>query len=135
MQHVKPILPLLSLVALVATVSAEASPEAAYGQLCTALSQELTALESVTDAASAAAAYPSLEEAIRTLASMERSYEAEKELWVYIDNTEGVKTPLLELLQRLAVEFTRLENASFYGHEGVAKLLAPQLTPPAKESE
>ncbi len=135
MQYAKQFLPLFSLAALVVAASAEASPEAACEQLREALTQELKVLESIQDAASAAASYSSLETALQTLASLDRSPEAEKALWVYIDNTEGLKLPLIELIQLIAVEFTRLENASFYGHEGVAELLAPQLKAPEKSAE
>ncbi len=133
MQHVKSYISLLSLAALVAM--AEASPEAACKQLGEALSRELTTLASVQDAASAAAAVPQLEAVLQELAAMDRSYEAEKALWTYIDNTEGVKLPLVELLQRLTIEFTRLEVASFYGNEELRALMAPQLTPPPKENK
>ncbi len=135
MQHITPALSLLSLTAVVALASAEASPEAACEQLCAALTREVQLLASVQDAASAAAAFPALEAVLAELAGMDRSYEAEKALWEYIDNTEGVKQPLIEMLQRLTIAFMRLEEASFFGHEGLRDLLAPQLCAPQKEPE
>ncbi len=89
-------------------------------------------MQSVTDADSAAKALPELQAVLAELAAMERSLEAEKELWIYIDNTEGVKLPLIELVQQLSIELSRLLAKDFYGHEGLRAALAPQL-PPAKE--
>ncbi len=134
MQHLKQLCPLLSLAALVVAPAAVASPEAACQQLRAALERELAILRSVQDSSSAAAALPQLQAVLRELAEMDRSYEAEKALWEYIDNTTGVKLPLVELLQSLAIEFTRLEDAAFFGHEGLRAQLAPQLQAPQKES-
>ncbi len=133
MQHIIPCLSLFSLAALVATAPAEASAEAACEQLRAALGRELAAVESVQDAASAAAALPQLKAVLDELALMDRSHEAEKALWEYIDNTPGVKVPLIELLHRLTIEFTRLELASFFGCAQLGELLAPQLQAPKKE--
>ncbi len=132
MQNARQLIPFLSLAALVTV--AEASPEAASEQLRGALTRELAALQSVQDAASAAAALPQLSAVLAELAAMDRSYEAEKALWEYLDNTAGAKMPLVELLQSLTIEFTRLENADFFGHEGLRSALAPQLLPPRKEN-
>ncbi len=130
MQHVKYILPLLGLSACVAL--AETSPEVVCRQLRAALSNELSALASMQDAASTEAALPKLEAALVEMAEMDRSAAAEKSLWGYIDNTQGVKAPFVELLERLAIEFARLENASYYGSEKLRQLLAPQVIPPSK---
>ncbi len=131
MQHAKYILALLSLSSLVAM--AESAPEAACRQLRESLTQELTVLRAMTDASSAAGQLPALQAVLATMAAMDRSYEAEKALWAYIDNTKGVKMPLIELLQQIAIEFTRLEEADFYGHEPLRQTLAPQVIPPQKE--
>ncbi len=131
MQHAKYILALLSLSSLVAM--AESAPEAACRQLREALTQELTVLRAMTDASSAADQLPALQAVLATMAAMDRSYEAEKALWAYIDNTKDVKMPLMELLQQIAIEFTRLEEADFCGHEPLRQTLAPQVTPPQKE--
>ncbi len=134
MQHATSYLALLPLAAFVATASAETSPEAAAcEQLRGLLAREVSILESVQDAASAAAALPQLREVLDALAGMERSYEAEKALWTYIDNTEGVKLPFIELLQRLTIEFTRLEKAHYYRSAPLHALLAPQLRAPEED--
>ncbi len=132
MQHLKFILPLLPLVACVSVARAETSPEVACEQLRAALNREIALLESVTDETTADAALPELEALLRKLAAMDRSFEAEKALWGYIDNTEGVKQPMVELLQRLTIQFMRLEDAAFFGHQGLRKLLAPQIIAPKK---
>ncbi len=127
MQHMKQLCALLSFVSLVAVATAEASPEAVCQQLRAALERELAALQSVQDAASAEAALPPLQAVLRELAEMDCSYESEKALWEYIDNMPGIKLPLVELLQRLTLEFMRLEDAAFFGHEGLRTSLLPQL--------
>ncbi len=135
MQHQKHILSLLTLAAMVVPAAAEPSAEAAYEQLRGALAREIDILASVQDAAGAEAALPQLEAVIRELASMDRSYEAEQALWQYIDNTEGAKHPLIELLQRLSIQFSRLTNASFYENEKLRLALAPQIVAPEKEGD
>ncbi len=134
MQHLKYTLALLTLSACVA-VAETTSPEAACRELSAGLTRELVALQSMQDAASAAASLPELRAAMDALAAMDRSYEAEKALWAYIDNTDGVKQPLVELLQRLSIEFTRLELAEFYGNEELRACLAPQMVPPPKDEQ
>ncbi len=124
---------LLPCTALVATASAENTPEAACEQLNRLLTREVQLLRSVTDATTASASLPHLREVQQSLTAMDRSYEAEKALWTYIDNTEGVKAPLIEMLQRLTIEFMRLEEAAFFGNTDLESLLAPQLHAPAKE--
>ncbi len=134
MQHVTPFLSLLPLAAaFVATASADSSPEVAAQQLSEALGRELAILSSVQDGATAAAAVPQLQAVLGELAAMDRSYEAEKALWTYIDNTDGVKLPLIELLQRLSIQFTRLEESRFYGNAELKTTLTPQLHAPQKE--
>ncbi len=134
MQHVKPLLPLISLAALVVAATAEASPEeAACQQLSDALTRELAILRTVQDSASATASIPQLKTVLDELATMDRSYEAEKALWEYIDNTEGVKLPMVELLQRLTIELYRLEKAHFYMNKEFYLLLKPQVWVPQSE--
>ncbi len=134
MQHARFLCPLFALAAVLP--AAAATPDEACKQLRTALEQELAILEPLVDAAGADAALPKLDAVLKELAAMDSSPEAQKALWEYIDNTEGVKLPLVELLQCLAMEFARLEKADFFGHEGLRAALAPQVTPPApKEDE
>ncbi len=103
-----------------------ATPEEACRQLGDALAREVEVLGSMTDAASAAAALPQLKAVLAELAAMDRSPEAEKALWIHIDNTPGVKQPLLELVQRLCIQLRRLQKQKFYGNKGLRQALAPQ---------
>ncbi len=112
-----------------------AASEAACEQLNALLGRELAVLQSVQDAAGAAAAVPQLEAVYVEMAAMDRSYEAEKALWEYIENTPGVMLPLLEALQRVAIEYTRLEKAKFYEVELLRSLLAPRVMAPEKRAE
>ncbi len=130
MQNARTIMPFLALAAL-ASPALASTPEECYLQLRGALERQLALLEPIVDAAGAEAAMPELKAVLQELESMDRSEEAQGALWEYIDNTEGKKMPLLELLQCLAMEFTRLQKAEFFGHDGLGRLLAPQLNPPS----
>ncbi len=119
--------PLALLPVLLLSVPCYAGPQEDCGRLAELLGREIAALESVRDADTAAAATPALAAALAALAAMDRSREAEKELWEYIDNTDGVKQPFIELLQRLAVQFIRLAEADYYGCAPLRDALAPQI--------
>ena len=51
----------------------------------------------------------------------------ETELWLYIENTEGVKQPLVDVLSQVALQMARIENADYFNHAGLKELLAPQI--------
>ena len=101
-------------------------------QACAALEQALAAendlLAGVTDEVSAAAVLPQLRACLENLASM--CGKDEDALWNYIDNTPDVKTRLVEVLERLAAQFRRLEQAEFYQCAELQSALAPQLHTP-----
>ncbi len=124
----------LPLLAAVLCVPAQASPEESCGRLRAGLEREVQLMAAMTDATSVAEKLPQLQAVLAELAAMDRSPEAQKELWLYIDNTEGVKLPLIELVQQLCVQLQRLQKQAFYGHEGLRAALAPQL-PPDQSSE
>ena len=48
------------------------------------------------------------------------------ELWLYIENTEGVKQPLVDVLSQLALQMARIEEAAYFNYAGLQELLAPQ---------
>lgn len=89
-----------------------ATPAETCNALCEALKQEVLILQSVKDAPSAQAAVAPLRKSMEAQSDLFSADD--KELWQYIDNTEGVKRPLVELLQALAGQFTRLEEVKFY---------------------
>ena len=113
--------------------AAEAEPMAAVcDRLVAALEQEAEALEALTEGGDVSA----------PLAKVRESLAAQQELlavdagllWQYIDNTEGVKQPIIDVLQRLALQFDRVEKARFFGSAELRKLLGPQvLATPATE--
>ena len=105
----------------------ENSPAARCTALTAALQQQLDSLVSVRDTATARAALQPLQATLGTLAAMDTAAEAEKALWTYIDNSAEAKARLVEILQRTAAEFTRLEKADFFGCAELADLLRPQL--------
>ena len=113
--------------------ASEAEPMAAVcDRLVAALEQEAEALEALTEGGDVSA----------PLAKVRESLAAQQELlavdagllWQYIDNTEGVKQPIIDVLQRLALQFDRVEKARFFGSAELRKLLGPQvLATPATE--
>ncbi len=64
-----------------------------------------------------------------------KSESSRAELWRYIDNTPHLKGALIELVQKIALEYQRLEKASFFSSDELRILLAPQLTPDASRSK
>lgn len=100
----------------------------AYLRLKGGLQNELQILSSITDTATAAAAVPKLQETLANLAQREPGV-SDKELWMYIDNTEDNKLPLIELAQKLSVQFSRMEKANFYGCHELREVMLPQLRP------
>lgn len=109
MQHY--FLPSAAFVCAAAVVQA-ATPAETCAALCEALEQEVTLLQRVTDTDSAKSVLSDLRRSMRKQSDLFSADD--KELWEYIDNTNGAKLPLVELLQRLAGQFTRLEEVNFY---------------------
>lgn len=94
--------------------------------LLAGLQAQVKLLSGVQDAASAAAAVAPLQQNLSELAALNDKVSADT-LWLYIDNTAEVKQALIEELQRLSVQFSRLQKAEFYGCSELQALLAPQL--------
>lgn len=120
----KTLLPILF--ATTAIYASEADPMAdACRRLSAALEQELAALQEMTAPDNASASLDALR---KSLLEMEDLFSAgEKALWIYIDNTEGVKQPLVDLLEEIAVQFARVQAAGYFGNEELRALLAPQI--------
>lgn len=118
------LLPSAAFVCVAAAVQA-ATPAETCTALCKALEQEVVLLERVTDTGTAKEVLGDLRksmEAQRNLFSAD-----DKALWEYIDNTDGAKQPLIELLQRLAGQFIRLEDAAFYNCAELKEQLYDQI--------
>lgn len=101
------------------------TPEQTCAKLQDALQEEVVLLESLHSA----------EEAAGILSELRRSQKKQNELfgaddaalWEYISNTEGVKQPLVELLQRLAAQLSRLEECNYFDNAELKELLYTQI--------
>lgn len=102
-----------------------ASVAVSYGRLYDALEQEVLALEKIVKPADAAAA---VEKVRASLAVQNELLSVDQnELWLYIDNTQGKKQALVDMMVRLALQFQRVEIAAFFGNDELKELLAPQI--------
>ena len=116
------LMPLIATTALYAQASESVSD--ACRSLQDALNREASVLEQIQNNQDADEMLPELRAVLQQLAAL--SVVDENELWLYIDNTEGVKQPLVDALSQIALQFSRLEAAGFYHHAGLRELLAPQ---------
>ncbi len=109
----------------IVAVAQAAAPAETWQSLCDALKQEVELLKSVKDKESAESVLRPLR---RSLEKQGDLFSADdSELWEYMDNTEDAKTPLVELLERLAGQFTRLEEVNFYDCDELRELLYEQI--------
>ena len=111
---------------MVCSVHAQEEIEAC-AQLETALREQLRALQSMTNEVSARTALIALEKAQQKLRKLNEQTD-EKELWRYIDNTPGVKQPLITILEDTMVQLQRIERANFFGNDELKRKLAPMTT-------
>lgn len=120
----KTLVPLLF--ASVAVYAADADPMAdVCDRLVAALEQETEALASITQPADVPAAMEKLQ---ASLAAQKALFSVDaKLLWQYIDNTEGVKQPIIDAMEELALQFARVVSAKFYDNAELRAVLAPQV--------
>lgn len=97
----------------------------ACDRLVAALEQKTAALTRMQSEADVDAALDDLCASLDAL--KEQMAVDQKELWLYIDNTEGVKQPIIDELERLALQFARIQQAGFFNNARLRELLAPQL--------
>jgi hypothetical protein len=115
-----------SLFAVSALYAQASEPMAdASARLLSALEKEVEALEQIQKPEDAAAVLGELRDALKELEAMAASVD-DAELWQYIENTEGVKQPLVDILSQLALQMARIEEAAYFNHSGLQELLAPQ---------
>lgn len=95
-------------------------------RLVQGLHEEVRLLSSIGDEASAESAVEPLCRVMQQLDAL-HSQVNEDELWLYIDNTPGIKQPLIEEIERLFVQLQRLEDAEFYGSKTLQEALEPLL--------
>lgn len=101
------------------------SPEQTCAKLREALKQEVELLENLRSA----------DDVKGMLSDLRRSQRKQNDLfggddaalWEYISNTDGVKEPLVELLQRLAAQLSRLEDCNYYDNAELKELLYTQI--------
>lgn len=120
---------LLGVAAVVAHAGEDdAALTTAYDRLLNGLQEEVQILASITDTATAQAAVSSLK---ANAAALARRVDGvtDKALWNYIDNTQDNKLPLIEMVQRLSAQLTRLQKANFFGCYELQDALRPQLEP------
>lgn len=114
------------LVASTALYAAEPNAVAeASDRLLQALEQEMTALEEIETPEDVPAALGAIRESL--LAQEDLFAVDATELWTYIDNTPGVKQPLVDALVRIAIQFNRLRATDFFGNDELRQLLSPQV--------
>ncbi len=114
------------LIASSAIYAAEANPMAEVcDRLVAALEQETAALTRMQSEADVDGALDELRASLDSLKAL-MSVD-EKELWLYIDNTEGAKQPIIDELERLALQFARVQQSGFFNNAQLRELLAPQL--------
>ncbi|MBQ9830319.1 MAG: hypothetical protein IJO38_08255 [Akkermansia sp.] len=114
------------LMAGTALYAAETEPMAAVcDQLLAALEQETASLTKMQAADDVPAALEELRDSLQKLEAL-MAVDA-KELWTYIDNTTGAKQPLVDELERLALQFARVQKAAFFNNAELKSLLAPQV--------
>lgn len=116
----------VSVVCAMAGAACAASVEEAYERLSFGLAEQAELLELVTDAGTAAKRLPELQRNVAALSAL-REQVSEAALWHYIDNTPGLKQSLTKQVQRICLQFARLEGAGFYGNAGLQALFASQL--------
>lgn len=115
-----------SLFAATALYAQASEPMAdACDRLLSALEIEVEALEQIQQPQDVAEALGELHDAVKTLEALTASVDS-AELWLYIENTEGVKQPLVDILSQLALQMARMENAAYFNHAELKELLAPQ---------
>lgn len=101
------------------------SPEETCAKLREALQEEVELLEGLRSA----------DDVKGMLSDLRRSQQKQTELfcgddaalWEYISNTDGVKQPLVELLQRLAAQLSRMEDCNYYDNAELKELLYTQI--------
>lgn len=106
--------------------AAETNPMASvYESLLNSLTQETEALEKIEEAADVAGVVGEVRAALA--AQKELLAVDARELWLYIDNTEGKKQPLIDVLERLALQFGRLEKTNYFESADLKALLSAQI--------
>lgn len=117
---------MLALAACVAPAALAAdSPEETCAKLREALQTQVELMEGVRSPEDAAKAVSPLRKCQKKQNELFCADDAA--LWEYISNTDGAKQPLVELLQRMAAQLSRLEDANYYDNAELKELLYTQV--------
>lgn len=115
--------------ALAACIAPAAHAADSPAEVCTklnaALTQEVELLEKLRSADDVKGILSDLRRSQKKQSDLFGSDDAA--LWDYISNTDGVKQPLIELLQRLAAQLSRLEDCNYYDNAELKELLYTQI--------
>ena len=112
--------------------AADLAPLAEAGQrLQAALEKEVLALEGVNTAADVGAALVDIRASLQEQKSL--FSVDEKDLWLYIENTASLKDALIELLERLSVQYARMYRSNYYDSGELREIFASQIEPPAED--
>ena len=111
---------------MVCTAHAEEEEEMCV-QLEKSLREQLEVLQSVTSDASAQAALPALDKVQQELRKFYTQAD-EAALWRYIDNTPGIKQPLITILEDTMVQLQRIEKAYFFKNGELKRKLKPMVS-------
>lgn len=101
------------------------SPEETCAKLRGALQTQVELMEGVRSPEDAAKAVSPLRKCQKKQNELFSADDAA--LWEYISNTDGAKQPLVELLQRMAAQLSRLEDANYYDNAELKELLYTQV--------
>lgn len=107
---------------------AQQAEQSAYEKLAQGLHEEVQILSRICSAETAHEKLPALKQAVAALKSLQQETDSQQ-LWRYIENTQGLKEPLINAVELLFIELQRLEKARFYGVKELAQLLRPMLIP------
>ncbi len=97
-----------------------------YEQLTQLLNQEITLLQGVSDAQTAAAAVEPLKDLITQLSQISKIVPDEQAFSLYVLRTESRKTEMNHILLALSAQKNRLMKADCFGQEDLQLLLTTQ---------
>ncbi len=95
-------------------------------QLEKGLREQLQVLRSMTDGTTVQTSLPALDHVLNKLRTL-KAKTNDAELWRYIDNTPGVKQPLITILEDTMVQLQRIEQANFFENNELRRRLTPMV--------
>lgn len=109
-----------------ACVAQAGGEKEACAELEKGLLEQLQVLRGITDKAQAQARISALDRVLKKLQALNAKTNG-AELWRYIDNTPGVKQPLITILEDTMVQLQRIERAKFFGNHELRRRLEPMV--------